>query len=80
MSSSISLKPNKPEAYEGKRDFVTVSAWLYTVEQYLCLSQVSNPAVVIDDHTKIAFDISYLKGNAAIWWFHKVNYPETPAT
>lgn len=37
------IEPNKPEAHNGKRDFLAVSTWLYKIEQYLNLTQVLNP-------------------------------------
>lgn len=78
--SSINLKPNKPEAYDGTRDYVTVNTWLYTVEQYLNLAQLSSPNVVINDHNKIALSSSYLKDNDSAWWYHLVKSPNTPST
>lgn len=78
--SSINLKPNKPDTYDGTREYVTVNTWLYTIEQYLSLTQLSSPNTPLTDHNKIAFASSYLKGNAAVWWFHIVNSQESPAT
>lgn len=76
----INLKPNKPEAYDGTRDYLLVNTWIYNVEQYLNLSQLSSQNVVVSDHNRIAFASSYLKKNAAVWWFNKVNSPESPTT
>lgn len=78
--TSINLKPNKPETYDGTRDFVNVSTWLYKVEQFLSLTQLSAPTTIITDHNRIAFASSYLSGNAAIWWFHLVSSATTPTT
>lgn len=78
--SSINLKPNKPEAYDGSRDYVKVNTWLYMIEQYLNLTQLSAPNIVINDHNRISFASSYLKENAAVWWYHLVNLQSTPTT
>lgn len=64
----------------GTRDYVTVNTWLYTVEQFLNLAQLSSPTVIINDHNKISFASSYLKENASAWWYHSVNSPNTPTT
>lgn len=68
------------EPYDGTQDYVVVNTWMYTVEQYLSLSQLSSPNLVITDHNKISFASSYLKNDAAIWWYHKVNSVNTPST
>lgn len=78
--SSINLKPNKPDSFEGTRDFLTLNNWLYTIEQYLSLTRISVPTISITDHNKIAIASSYLKGNAAIWLYNKVNSSNIPAT
>lgn len=78
--SSINLKPNKPDTYDGKRDFLTVNAWLYQVEQYLSLIQLGSPDALISDHNQISFASSYLKGNAAVWWFNLINSNSSPTT
>lgn len=75
--SSINLKPSKPDTYDGTRDFLVVNTWLYKVEQYLSLTQLSSPNVAITYHNRIAFASSYLTGNAAVWWFNLVKSPET---
>ena len=38
-----SLKPSKPDVYEGKRDALAVNAWIYQVDTYLNLLALSNP-------------------------------------
>ena len=64
-----SLRPARPEPYEGKRDALTVETWIYQVEVHLNLLQVANPNLVIDDVTRIQFASSLLKGNAVNWWY-----------
>lgn len=78
--SSINLKPNKPECYDGKRDFLTVNTWIYTIGQYLSLTQLSSPSIQITEHNRIAFASSYLKGNAAVRWYNLVNSPSVPTS
>lgn len=77
---AINLKPNKPETYDGRRDFLAVNTWLFNVEQYLLLSQLSNPNVPIADESRIRFASSYLKGTASVWWFNLFSAGIIPAT
>jgi len=49
------IKPNKPGCYEGKRDLLAVSSWLYQVKQYLDLVQVGSSGTILDDGTRISF-------------------------
>ena len=37
------IKPNKPECFDGKRDHLAVETFLYQVKQYLNLIQIGNP-------------------------------------
>lgn len=37
----ITLKPNKPEFFDGKRDLLHFNALLYTTDQYLTLLQLN---------------------------------------
>lgn len=78
--SSINLKPNKPDTYDGRRDFLTVNTWIYKVEQFLNLSQLSSPETLITDLNRIQFASSYLTGNAAVWWFNVVNGVDAPTS
>lgn len=66
--SIINLRPNKPDSCDGKRDFLYVSAWIYQVEQYLQLLQLSN-TTCINDGTKVMVASTFFFGNAAVWWF-----------
>ena len=65
------IKPTKPDVYDGKRDGLTVNTWLYQVELYLNLVQLNNPELNVDDNMKISFASSLLKKNAASWWYMK---------
>lgn len=78
--SSINLKPNKPEAFDGNREFLIVNTRLYSVEKYLNLSKLSSPTTPLMDHDKKKFASSYLKQNAAVWWYNLVNSPSVPIT
>ena len=75
-----SLKPNKPELFTGKRDAVTVAAWLYQVDTYLNLLQVSNPGMNLDEAVRVSYASTLLKGNAAHWWYMLVQSGQTPGT
>lgn len=74
-----SLKPNKPSIYDGKRDDLTVKAWLYQVKQYLTLCEVGNEQQ-LNDHTKITFATSYMTSTAATWWYTLVSSNQIPQT
>ena len=74
-----SLKPNKPEKFNGRRDQFTVRSWLYQVRQYLELIEVGNE-MNLDDSTKISFAASFFSGTAATWWFTKVETNTVPTT
>ena len=76
----VNLKPNKPEPFSGKRDAVTVAAWLYQIETYLNLLQVSNPEMPIDQGIRVSFASTLLKGNAANWWYMLVQSGQAPGT
>ena len=72
------LKPNKPESFSGKRDAMTVNAWLYQVDMYLNLLQLNNPDVPLDQNTRVSFASTLLKGNAANWWYMLVQSGKAP--
>lgn len=77
---SINLKPNKPEAYDGRRDFLVVSTWLYKVEQYLVLMQLNNPAAQLLEANRILYASTFLTGTAAVWWYTLVQSNTVPTT
>lgn len=58
---AVNLRPNKPETYDGKRDFLTVNTWIFNIEQYLILTQLNNNNVVISDENQIRFASPFLK-------------------
>jgi len=72
------LKPNKPEAFDGKRDLLVVNGWIYQVEQYFSLVQFTG--VNLDDNIRISFASSLMKGNAAKWWYIQVQGGAQPNT
>lgn len=67
-----SIKPVRPEPYEGKRDGMVVNTWLYQLQVYFSLVNVSNNGEELNDEVKINLATSLMKGNAASWWFMKV--------
>lgn len=79
-AGSINLDPNKPEAYDGLRDYLVVHTWLYKVDQNLTLMDITNPAAVLTDQSRIMYASTFLSGIAAVWWYTLVQCSQTPAT
>lgn len=77
---SINIRPNKPDTFDGKRDFLSVSTWLFKVQQYLSLIVLSNPNSVISDDNRIMFASSFMTGTAASWWYTIVQSGRTPSS
>lgn len=77
---SINLKPNKPDAFDGKRYFLAVSTCLFKVQQYLSLSALSNHSTEITDEKRIMFASSYMTNMVASWWYTVVQSVHTPST
>ena len=75
----MSLKPNKPSTFVGKRDEYAVRTWVYQVKQYLDLIQVGNQQV-IEDATKISYAATFLSGTAAAWWYTLVATNSIPTS
>ena len=73
-----SLKPQKPELFSGRRDAIAVNTWLYQVEMYLNLLQVSNPQIILDEGTRVSFASTLMKGTAAQWWYMLVQSGQAP--
>lgn len=71
-NGSFHLKPNKHETYDGRHDYLTVSTWLFILEQYLCLTLIVSSDVPLPDSRKILFASSYIEGPATVWWFNAV--------
>lgn len=68
----VYLKPNKPETYGGRRDFLSVNTWMFKVEHYLALYQLNDTNDPIFDENNVCFGSSFFKGSAAIWWYNNV--------
>ena len=79
-TGAISLKPNKPESYGGTRDYLVVNTWIYKVEQYLILIQLSNPAAPLTDANRMIYASKFLTGTAAVSWYTLVHTHQAPAT
>ncbi len=75
----MSLKPNKPSPFEGKRDEFAVRTWVYQVKQYLSLVQVGN-GLILDDATKISFAATFLSGTATVLWYTLTASSTAPTT
>lgn len=76
---SLNLKPKRPEVFDGKRDQMTVEAWIYSIDSYIQLVQLGSP-VAISDSDKIKFAATLFSGSAASWWFLVFQSHEVPAT
>lgn len=74
------LKPSKPDVYDGKRDALTVDAWIYQVDTYLNLLTLSNPELNLTEEIKVQYASTLLKKNAANWYYMQVQIGITPAT
>lgn len=77
---AINIRPNKPDSFDGRRDFLMLSSWLYKVAQYLTLIHVSNPTTPIPDETRVTFASSFLTSTASIWWFTIVQSGNVPSS
>lgn len=80
MLDEINLRPKKPEAFKGRRDFRVVNTRIFDIEQYLALINLNNPNVPIPDENRIRFVSTFLKGSAAIWWINRVSTASTPSS
>ena len=79
-AGSINLHPNKPEPYDGKRDYLIVHTWLYKVDQYLTLMEITNPTVGMTEQRRIMYASTFLSGMAAVWWYTLVKCNQGPVT
>lgn len=50
------------------------------MEQYLNLTQLSNPSVQFSDHNRVSFASSYLQGSAAMYWYNLATLVNVPTT
>ena len=73
------FKPNKPKEFDGKRDELAVRGWIYQMQQYINLVQISSRATM-DESTKVSLASSYLSGTAASWWYTKIAANSVPTT
>ena len=73
-----SFKPVRPESFDGKRDALTVNTWIYQLQVYFNLIEVSDNTVELSDEVKINLASSLMKGNAASWWYMKVHSGNIP--
>ena len=77
---SNNMKPNKPEACNGKRDCLVVNTWLYKVEQYLGLVELSSPGMTLADANRIMYASTFLAATAAVWWYTLVQANQVPTS
>lgn len=80
LAESVNLRPNRPEKYNGIRDFLTLNTWIYKVYQYRSLSQTSHPGAEISEDATIMFSASFLTETAAAWCSTLVQTNSTPNT
>ena len=74
------MKHMKPQTFDGKRDALKVITWLYKLDVYFRLLQVTNAQLLLDEQTKISFASTLLTGNASNWWYMKVMSQAIPQT
>ena len=72
------MKHNKPEPFDGKRDCLVVNTWLYKVEQYLTLVQLTSPGMLLTDGNRILYASTFLTSTAAVWWYTVFQSNEVP--
>ena len=77
---SVSLEPSKPESFDGKRDCLVVNTWLYKVEQYLNLVQLTSPGMVLTHGNRILYASTFLTSTDAVRSYTVVHSNEIPAT
>lgn len=77
---SIILEPNKPDVYDGKRDFLAVHTWHFKIQQYLNLAALSSPNSELSDENRIMFASSFVTSTAAAWWHTIVQSGRTPSS
>lgn len=65
---SIGLKLNNPELLDGQQDCLVVNTWLYRMEQYILLVQVSTTSSALSDFSKIACASTFFTAAADVWW------------
>ena len=74
-TSDTSLRPRQPDKYHGQRDFLLLGNWIFSVDQYLILTDM--PIY------KQGPFVSTLLRDEALLWYH-ANYenwaPATPLT
>ena len=58
---SFTIKPPKPDIFEGRRDGANVERWLFQVQQYFEFYGTK-------DTERIRYAALLLRGTAAIWW------------
>ena len=79
VQGSNNFKPKRPEPYDGKRDQLTVHTWVYKMEQFFALQAAVSQANVLTDYNKVLFASAFLSGNAATWWYTRVQNGTAPA-
>lgn len=75
-----SMKPTKPEPFDGQRDALKVNTWLYKMEVYFDLLMIGNPQLQLNEQTKMNFASTLLTGTASNWWYMKVMSQAIPQT
>lgn len=72
------LKPNKPDTFDGQRELLAVNAWVYQLEQYFSLVLFGGTA--LNDQVQISFASSLMKGHASKWWYMQIQGGVAPDT
>lgn len=72
------VKSNTSETYDGKRESLAVTTWLFTVEQYLNLSTVLHRILHFKGEMRIASASSYFKNDEGSRWLNPASLKQAP--
>lgn len=62
------MRPVKPEAFDGARDYLKLNTWLHQMGQFFSIVQSTSQTEIMDN-SKVMFASLLLNGNAATWWY-----------
>lgn len=55
VAEYINLRPDRPEKYSGKRDFLLLNTWIYKLEQYVVFMKMSKPRIPHMEYSLLMF-------------------------
>ena len=72
---ATSMRPRQPDKYHGQRDFLLLGNWIFSVDQYIVLTDMP-------EHKQGPFVRTLVRNEALLWY--RSNYetwdPTTPLT